>query len=50
MEKEINEEDNTFILNIKSETLDTAQKIDMKKLLNEIVEVIKEVKESKKEK
>lgn len=50
VEKEINEEDNTFILNIKSETLDTAQKIDMKKLLNEIVEVIKEVKESKKEK
>jgi len=50
VEKEINEEDNTFILKIKSERVDTIQKIDMKKLLNEIVEEIKKVKESKIEK
>lgn len=48
VESEINDEDNTFILKIKSEKLDKPQKIEMKKLLNEIVDVIKEVREPKK--
>jgi len=50
VESEINADDNTFIIRIKAENLEKTQKSDMKKLLNEIVGVIKEVKESKKEK
>lgn len=50
VEREIKEEDKTFILKIKGERLNKAQKIDMKKLIQEIVEEIKEVRETEKEK